>query len=61
MQPVGLALALTGLRLAVAGQVPERPDRFGRHEAALEQPRLQQLAQPGGVLHVGLAAGTCLT
>ena len=56
VQPVGLALALVDLRLAVAGQVPQRPDRLGRHEARPQQPRLQQLAQPGGVGDVGLAA-----
>ena len=56
VQPVGLALALRDLRLAVAGQVPQRPDRLGRHEARPQQARLGQLAQPRGVGHVGLAA-----
>jgi hypothetical protein len=54
VQPVGLALALLHLRLAVAGQLPQRPDRLRRHEACSEQPGLEQLAQPLGVLDVGL-------
>jgi hypothetical protein len=43
--------------LAVAGQVPQLADGRRRHEAAPQQPVLQQLAQPGRVAHVGLAAG----
>ncbi len=56
VQPVRLPLALADLRLAVAGQVPQRPDRLRRHETAFEQARLQQLAQPGRVRNVRLAA-----
>ena len=56
VQPIGLALALGDLRLAIAGQQPQRPDRLGRHEAALQQPGLGKLAQPRRVAHVGLAA-----
>jgi hypothetical protein len=39
------------------GQVPQRPNRLGRHEARPQQPSLKQLAQPLGVLDVGLASG----
>ena len=42
--------------LAVARQVAQRADRLGRHEAGAQQPGLQQLAQPGRVGDVGLAA-----
>jgi len=45
---------------AVAGQLPQLPDRLGRHEARPEQPRLEQLAQPGRVRDIGLAAGDLL-
>jgi hypothetical protein len=55
------ALAFGGVGLdeplAVAGQVPQLPDRRWRYEAAAQQPVLQQLAQPGRVANVGLAAG----
>jgi hypothetical protein len=43
--------------LAVAGQVPQLAEGRRRDEAAPQQPTLQQLAQPGGIAHVGLAAG----
>ena len=56
VQPVGLALALGDLRLAIAGQRPQPPLRLGRHEAAAQQPGLHQLAQPLRVADVGLAA-----
>ena len=56
VQPRGLALAVVDLRLAIAGQVPQRADRLGRHEARPQQPGLQQLAQPLRVLDVGLAS-----
>jgi len=56
VQPVRLPLALTDLRLAVASQVPQHPDRLRRHEAPLQQTRLQELTQPGGVRDIGLAA-----
>ena len=53
-------LALGGVGLdqpfAVAGQVPQLADRRGRHEAAAQQAVLEQLGQPLGVSHVGLAA-----
>ena len=60
MQPVGLALALLDLRLAVAREVAQRPDRLRRHEARLQQPRLEQLAQPGGGGDIGRAPGDLL-
>jgi hypothetical protein len=56
VQSVGLALTLADLRLAIAREVPERADRLGRHEARVEQPGLEQLTEPRGVGHVGLAA-----
>jgi hypothetical protein len=54
-----LALGGVGLDqlLAVAGQVPQLADGRWRHEAAAQQPVLQQLRQPGGIGDVGLAAG----
>jgi hypothetical protein len=58
VQPVGLALALLDLRLAVARQLA-RPDRLGR-QARAPQPGLEQPAQPGRVGHVGLATGDLL-
>jgi hypothetical protein len=39
------------------GQIPQRADRLGRHETRLQQPRLQQLAEPLGVLDVRFPAG----
>ncbi len=60
VQPVGLALALSDLRLAIAGQLPQRPDRLGRHEVRLQQPGLGELAQPGGVGHDRSCAGDLL-
>src|SRR3990170_2377511 len=56
VQPVSLALTLADLRLAVAGHVAQRPDRLRRHETAPQKPRLEQLAEPGGVGDVGFAA-----
>src|SRR5829696_5088104 len=54
-----LALGAVGLDepLAVAGQIPQLADRRRRHEAAAQQPTLQQLTQPGGITDIGLAAG----
>jgi hypothetical protein len=43
--------------LAIAGEIPQLPDRGRRHEAAPQQPMLQQLRQPGRVADIGLAAG----
>ena len=40
VQPVGLALALLDLRLAIARQVAQLADRLGRHEARAQQPGL---------------------
>jgi hypothetical protein len=39
---------------AVAGQVPQLPDRSGRHEAGPQQLALGELAQPDRVQGVGL-------
>jgi len=54
-----LALGAVGLDepLAVAGEIPQLADRLGRHEAAPQQAMLQQLAQPGRIADIGLAAG----
>jgi hypothetical protein len=54
-----LALGAMGLDepLAVADKIPQLPDRRRGHEAAAQQPTLQQLTQPGRIADVGLAAG----
>src|SRR6266566_1964663 len=51
-----LPLTLSDLRLAIAGQGPQRPLRLGRHETGPEQARRHQLAKPLRVRDVGLAA-----
>jgi len=56
VQPVGLALALGDLRLAIPRQGAQLALGLGRHEAAAQQPGLHQLTQPLRVGHVGLAA-----
>jgi len=56
VQPVGLTLALGDLRRAIPRQRSQRPDGLGRHEAALQQPGLGELAQPLRIAHIGLAA-----
>jgi hypothetical protein len=43
--------------LAVADKIPQLPDLRRGHEAAPQQPTLQQLTQPGRIADVGLAAG----
>ena len=60
VQPLGLTAALLDLRLAVAGQLAQLPDRPRRHEAGADQPVLDQLGDPGRIGHVGLAAGRVL-
>jgi hypothetical protein len=57
VQPVGFPRAFLDLRLAIPGQIPERADRFRRHEARPEQAGLRELAEPLGVLDVGFASG----
>jgi hypothetical protein len=54
-----LALRHPGLdeALAVAGEVAQDPDRRRRDEAAPQQAVLEELGEPGGVAHVGLAPG----
>jgi hypothetical protein len=39
--------------LAIPGQVPQLADGRRGHEAAAQQPTLQQLAQPGRVANIG--------
>jgi hypothetical protein len=60
VQPLGLAGALIDQCLAVAGQLPQLPDRAGRHEARADQTMPDQLGDPGRVGHIGLAAGHVL-
>jgi len=57
VQPLDLPAAFLDLGLAVAGQVAQLPDRAGRHERGTDQPVLDQLGDPGGIGHIGLAAG----
>jgi hypothetical protein len=54
-----LALGTVGLDqpLAVADKIPQLPDLRRGHEAAPQQPTLQQLSKPGRIADVGLAAG----
>jgi hypothetical protein len=54
-----LALGAVGLDepLAVADKIPQLPDLRRGHEAAPQQPTLQQLTQPGRIADVGLAPG----
>lgn len=54
---LGLAGALLDLGLAVAGQVTQGADRLGRDEARPQKPRLGELADPGSVGDIRLAAG----
>ncbi len=60
MQTVGLPLALLDLGLAIPGEVPQRTDRLRRHEARSQQPSLRELAQPFGVLNIGLSTQNLL-
>jgi len=55
VQAVGLALALGDLGFAIARELGQLADRLGRHEVCLEQPGLDQLAQPRRVGEVGPA------
>src|SRR5215207_3357358 len=48
------------LSRAVAGEVPKLPDLFRWHEAGAHQPVLHKLADPLGVLDVGLPTGDVL-
>src|SRR6266542_298538 len=57
VQALHLPASLLDLRLAVTGQVAQLADRPRRHEARPHQPMLDQLADPGRVGDVGLAAG----
>ncbi len=60
LQALDLPGALLYLRLAVAGEVPKLPDLLGRHEAGAYKTMLYQLADPLGVLYVGLPTGDVL-
>ena len=57
LQALGLAGALLDDHLAVASQVAQLADRAWWHEAGADQAVLDQLADPGRVADVGLAAG----
>ncbi len=56
VDPLGLGGVGLDEPLAVAGQVAQLADDRWRHEAAAQQPALQQLAQPRRVADVGFAA-----
>ena len=56
LDPLELRGAGLGEPLAVAGQVPQLPDRLRRHEAAAPKAVLEQLRDPFGVEDVALAA-----
>ena len=49
LDPLALGGVVLDQPLAVAGQVPQLPDRRRGHEAAAQQAVLQQLGQPLGV------------
>jgi hypothetical protein len=57
LQPLHFPGAFLDDRLAVAGQVPQLADRWRGNEGWADQPVLDQLRDPFGVLDVGLAAG----
>ena len=57
LDALDLAGAFLDLRLAVADEVAQLPQRSGRHEARADEPVLDQLAAPLGVLDIALAAG----
>jgi hypothetical protein len=57
LDPLALGPVRLDEPLAVADKIPQLPDRRRGHEAAPQQPTLQQLTQPGGIADVGLAAG----
>jgi hypothetical protein len=56
LEPLGLPTPLGDGPGPIPGQVPQPADVSGRHEAAPQQTALEQLAQPGRVTGVGLAA-----
>ncbi len=56
LQPLDLPAAFPGDRGPGPGQVPQLPDRLGRHERAPHQPVRAELGQPGRVGDIGLAA-----
>ena len=55
VQAIRLPRTLLDLGLAIPGQIPQRADGLGGHKARSEQPGLGELAQPLGILDVGLA------
>jgi hypothetical protein len=57
LQALGLPGPLLDLGLAVPGEVAELPDLPGRHERGPDQAVLDELGDPRGVGHVGLAPG----
>ena len=54
-QPVALGRLALGELPAVAQQLSHFPQRPGRHEALRDQPVPNQIGDPLGILHVGLA------
>ena len=57
LDPLHLAGAFLDLRLAVANQVTQFPQRAGRHEARANEPVLDQLTAPLGILNIAFASG----
>jgi hypothetical protein len=60
VQPVGLALALGDLRLALPRQGSQLALRLGRYEAAAQRAGFDELTQPLRVADVGLATRNLL-
>ncbi len=61
LQPRRLPTTLGDQRGAVAGQIPQLPDRLRRHERGTQQPALTQLTPRRCRKHVGLATGQPLS
>ena len=56
VEALGLSASLFDLGLAIAGEVAQLADLFGRHEARAHQAVLDELTDPLGVAHVGLSS-----
>jgi hypothetical protein len=57
MHAIGFSGLFLHERLAIPREIPQLPNRCRRHEATPHEPMLQQLGDPGAVLHVCLPAG----
>src|SRR2546426_1048038 len=60
VEAIGLPGAFLDQDLAIASEVAQFAQRRGWHEAAPQQPVLQQLGEPDAILHVGFPAGDLL-